>query len=221
MKIRHMMAALTAFLILCAPGAAHAYTETLPISPRAQQTPVWCWAASIEMVFTHYGVPNLNPAGNMQCGIVATLHPQCAYNCASCIVSGGTTANMAMSMQQYRVWVHQAGMYFPDIAFDLSGRLSFSDIADSIDQGNPMIAGISPSGMGQFYPPTMSEHAVVIIGYDDEMESVIVNDPYPYPYGADPYGRSGGRMLQPGRYEVRYREFVQILGYKDTIVFFS
>jgi uncharacterized protein YvpB len=128
---------------------------------------------------------------------------------------------MVRSIQTYRLWVNQAGYYFPDVDYSLSGRLSFGDITENIDDGNPMIAGISPSGMGRFYPPTMSEHAIVIVGYDDEAGTVIVNDPYPYPPGADHYTRTGGRMLRRGQYEISYPAFVQVLGYKDTIEFWG
>lgn len=200
-------------------GPASAQRASLPIMPVAQQTPVWCWAASIEMVFRHYGAPNLNPAGNMQCAVVATLHPACAADCTSCIVSGGSTANMVMSMNAYRQAASAYGFFFPPVGYFLAGRMDFSSIADRVDRGHPLIAGISPSGMGGLYPPTMSEHAVVVVGYDGVLGSVIVNDPYPYPPGFDPYSRAGGRRLTGGQYEIAYAAFAGGLGYKDTIVF--
>jgi len=217
-----MKAALAALTLLASalfPAVASAQRETLSVAPVAQQTPVWCWAATIEMAFRHYGAPNLNPYGNMQCAVVATLHPQCAANCGTCIVSGGTTANMVMSINAYRQFAYNAGAGFPNFSYYLAGRLGFYDIVDSIDADDPLIAGISPSGMGGRYPPTMSEHAVIIVGYDEGNASVIVNDPYPYPPGFDPYIRFGGMQLQPGRYEISYTAFTQGLGYKDTIIF--
>lgn len=63
----------------------------LPIAPIAQQTEVWCWAASAEMILRYYNEPNLNPAGNYQCGVVGGYyyllggpsHP-CVSNCFLC-----------------------------------------------------------------------------------------------------------------------------------------
>jgi len=50
-----------------AAGSASAPTpsaaKTLAIAPIAQQSPVWCWAASAQMVFTYYGLPSLSNGG--------------------------------------------------------------------------------------------------------------------------------------------------------------
>jgi hypothetical protein len=54
----------------------------LDISPTFQQTPVWCWAASAEMVLTYYDIPDLNPVGDFQCAIAALVSPACVNNCA-------------------------------------------------------------------------------------------------------------------------------------------
>ena len=36
------------------PGADLTGSRTLPIAPSFQQTQVWCWATSAEMVFRYY-----------------------------------------------------------------------------------------------------------------------------------------------------------------------
>lgn len=36
-------------------GICRAYISTRPVPPRVQQTPVWCWAASMSMIFAYYG----------------------------------------------------------------------------------------------------------------------------------------------------------------------
>jgi hypothetical protein len=40
----------------------------LNMAPVFQPTPVWCWLASTETSLKHYGVPDLNPGGDDQCG---------------------------------------------------------------------------------------------------------------------------------------------------------
>jgi hypothetical protein len=43
-----------------------------------------------EMVFTYYQVPNLNPHGFYQCGIIGTLLPAlCGLDCTRCGAIGG------------------------------------------------------------------------------------------------------------------------------------
>jgi len=203
--------------VVIASPPAHAYRAVLGVTPIAQQTPVWCWAATIEMVFRFHGAPNLNPGGNMQCAIVATRHPACAANCFNCVVSAGATANMVGAMQIYRNFARQAGRPFPQLQFSMGGRQSFAAIARSIDSSDPIIAGISPNAGGRIYPPGMSEHAIVLIGYDDSRMTIILNDPMPYPPHFNPYARIGARQLMPGRYEVPYAQLVQTLRYRDTI----
>jgi hypothetical protein len=48
-----------------------AAARQLNIAPVLQETPVWCWLASMEMALKHYNVPNLSPGGSYQCGLVA------------------------------------------------------------------------------------------------------------------------------------------------------
>src|SRR4051812_12844522 len=68
------------------PGSAQ-----LNMAPIAQQTQQWCWAASAEMILRYYQLPNLNPGGDYQCGVVGTYyylvsgpsHP-CVANCFLC-----------------------------------------------------------------------------------------------------------------------------------------
>ena len=45
----------------CQFGVCRAYISQKPVTPIQQQTPVWCWAASLSMLFGYYGHP-LNQA---------------------------------------------------------------------------------------------------------------------------------------------------------------
>ena len=103
-----------------------------------------------------------------------------------------------------------------------AGRLSPSEIVDEIDEGDPVVAGISPSGMGVFYPPGMSEHVVLVVGYYRSSSGfrVLINDPMPYAHmGHNPYLAAGAARTQPGQYLIDYGSFVHHLGYKDSIYF--
>src|SRR5688572_21326030 len=65
---------------------------SLGIAPVTQQTEVWCWAATVEMVLRHYDIPNVNEGEDFQCGIVAVYalitygagHP-CTSDCRQCL----------------------------------------------------------------------------------------------------------------------------------------
>ena len=71
-------------------------------------------------------------------------------------------------------------------------------VKSEIDNGRPIIAGISPgSGM---MPPGLAQHAVLIVGYDDVGAILIVNDPFPYQAAGmiPPYVQVGGAQILPG-----------------------
>jgi hypothetical protein len=200
------------------PGNA----KDLGIQPIAQQAPEWCWAAASEMVLSYYEVPNINPGGNYQCGIVGAQGGMCSMNCGMCLNGGGTTHRVAAVMQFYvRATSIVAGFDANDLRIRTTGILSPQRIIDTIENDDPIIAGISPNSIP--YPPGlgMSQHAVVIVGYEGDRNSldVIVNDPYPYPFSTAPYLQVGGQMLQPGQYQVPYRRFVSMLHYGNSITF--
>jgi hypothetical protein len=67
----------------------------------------------------------------------------------------------------------------------------------------------------------LSQHAVVIVGYSGGPANleVLVNDPYPYAPGFEPYSRVGGRIVRSGQYRVPYANFVNLLRYGNSIVF--
>lgn len=203
---------------------SHAGSNRLSIYPVAQQTPVWCWAAVSEMVLRHYRFPNLSPVGNYQCGIVGSLGGHCTMNCGLCVTAIGSAFQMSEVIANYQVLSdyyvtgHRGRHFF----VSTSGRLSQTEIADEVDEGDPIVAGISPSGMGNFYPAGMSEHVALIVGYRELPQGfmMLVNDPMPYGVmGRDPYLGAGAMAAGPGQYWVEYRAFVHLLGYKDSIYF--
>lgn len=205
-----------------AQTVAEAASQRLDIPPVVQQTPVWCWAAAGEMALRHLNIPSLNPVGNYQCGIVATLGGNCWNDCSRCITPIGSTFNLARVLNSYQSILRQNGYQGRLFQTSPNRRLSFSELINEIEAGRPVLAGISPSGMGKYYPHGMSEHVVVVIGYQNNgpVGQVLVNDPMPYgKFGFDPYLWIGADRVQGGRYRISYDQFVNLLGYKDSIVF--
>jgi hypothetical protein len=205
-----------------APSPA-ASSQTLSITPIAQQTELWCWAASAEMIFRHYGLPNLNPSGNYQCGIVAVYFgpaSPCWFNCFQCVTGGGLMSQIKVLIDGYGTAARQLGLQSRVLSSSLLfAPLSFNETAEQIDAGQPILAGISPQGYAY---PNVSEHAVVIVGYQSNTagQRLIINDPFPYaafPTSPNPYFAAGGTALQPGRYSIPYATFVSTMNWANSI----
>jgi hypothetical protein len=193
-----------------------------------QETAVWCWAAVAEMVFRHYGQPNLSPVGDYQCGVVGAtaalgiLPSSCAGNCALCITTLGTPAQYVRLLEEY-----------PTLARTLSGAatraisvqftnapIAFGRVQAAIDAGHPVVTGITPAGIPSVFGPA---HVALVIGYrfGPGGQRLIVNDPYPYgvgplgPYG-DPYLVRGAVWVGRGQYDMEYSAYVSGLAWTQT-----
>jgi hypothetical protein len=203
--------------------------EMLSIPPVFQETPVWCWLAVGEMVHRYYGLPTLNPAGDFQCGLVATLagpNSPCWTNCGNCIGSAGNYGPVnqvvADMVRRYPEVLRNMNRYDgPTLTVQWRySALSDNEITNEIDAERPVIAGISPSG----YPQNVqSEHVALVIGYEatDEGMNVIVNDPFPFnrpPFNqrTNPYTAQGGQSLGNGRYSIAAARFRQGLVWRET-----
>jgi hypothetical protein len=113
--------------------------------------------------------------------------------------------------------LHQAGRYDSTIAANhYYSRFSKAEIVEEIDDGNPVVAGISPSGYHR--PGTTAEHVALIVGYRDEGDVLIVNDPFPF--GAigmsDPYLAAGAYAIYDQQYEIDYHDFYQQLQWTES-----
>lgn len=196
--------------------------DHLFIQPVIQQTQVWCWAAVSEMVLDHYNYGSVDPGGNFQCGVVAMLGGWCDWNCANCVTGIGSLHNLALVLRGYQRAARHDGVNGDSFKPSMTGHLSPQQIAKEIEDGDPIIAGISPSGMGKFYPPSFGEHVALIVGYEKSRHAfyVVVNDPFPYGYVRyDPYLQVGAQMREPGQYLIDYETFRFRLGYRDSIYF--
>lgn len=211
--------------LLAIPAPARA-DEQLSVDPVIQQTPVWCWAAVSEMVLGYYGVENASPVGNFQCAIVGAAGAmsgakQCYFNCGMCIVSAESAGNLIRWLEGYSEIASQfLNRQLNDVdASYRSHEISWEDLITQIEGGNPVIAGISPGV--RISMRGGSQHVALIIGYEDDGQLLIVNDPFPFPLmpgWTDPYVAAGGQMLQLGQYRVPYANFVQSLNWRESIL---
>ena len=184
---------------------------------------MWCYAASTQMIFVYYDLPPVNP-GDYQCGIVGMFneysYPACFVSCQLCAdVGGGSMDAIQQLVDQYGVIASENGFPSPVLtSTEVYSPLSIQQVETEILAGRPILAGISP---GQFPLPDVSQHAVVIVGYDTSGSTplLIVNDPFPYmaAFQQDPYTPAGGTLLQPGRYSISLDAFVQQLSWANTL----
>ena len=201
---------------------------SLSIDPVIQQTEVWCWAATVEMVLRHYGVPNLNEGADYQCGIVAVYalirygggHP-CTEDCRACLEPIDGMPEVERLVEEYGHVARGAGLSSPVLrSTSVPRRLTLAELMTDIAADRPVIAAVSTNG-GSF--PDANDHVVVIVGYDTSVEgtTIIVNDPYPYDRFAspaqNPYVLAGGRAMQSGQYEIGLQDFVDRFGWAGSL----
>lgn len=210
---------------MLALSLSHAEARQLAIPPVFQQTPVWCWVAVSEMSLKHYGLPNLDSRGNYQCGIVGTLGGPCAANCFNCVFPAGMMQNLATAMSNYpaRALAVLRRQVRAVVASNMPTYLIPPLIHEEIDQGHPVIAGISPGnapGSTFRYPPGISQHVALIVGIEGDGPDAMltVNDPYPFAPHEDPYLRAGAVRTTAGQYRISARLFAVNLNWTNTII---
>lgn len=195
------------------------HPTSIIIPPIQQETEEWCWLAVGQMIFTYYGLPTVNGAGDYQCGIVGAVGysmngacDECNINCGNCVRPAGSS-----EMVSYMLTV------YPKIAcrdlFTSNKTLNNSFVANYLSPGflinelnnyRPVIAGINPGS--QFVLPGNSQHVSLIKGYYYDINNnliLIVNDPYPYwTKGVDVYASNGGINNGDLSYQIAYTNFV-------------
>jgi hypothetical protein len=165
-KVRSRLLLLAAASASLIPFPGHAERTELNTPVVTQQTPVWCWAATASMALRLLGFPDINPARNYQCGVVAAAFRKCEDDCTKCVTSLGSMTKLVAVLDRYKRLSLERG--------SASGRLSpnyvsyprWHRIKRSLDFSYPVIAGISPDGKPAH--PAESEHTVLITGYDDD-----------------------------------------------------
>jgi hypothetical protein len=176
----------------------------LPIEPVVQRTRVWCWLAIGEMVFRHFEIPNLDVAGDFQCGIIGMIsgeRSRCARNCYGCERGSGSNAGVVAMLADYA-----------RLAGDRTVRYREGSVAsplavmESIDAGRPIIAGTSAS---RRRGTRDVEHVALIVGYEVAGDGLhlVVNDPFPYAQAENPFLAHGGVELRERQYRIPYERF--------------
>jgi hypothetical protein len=179
-----------------------AVATILPITPVVQQQSMWCWAASLEMIFRYYGAPPLS-AGGYQCGLAALRAgptSPCFADCRLCgNLGGGTLFDIATMLMQYGTVARQLGVSSPNLtASPVARSLTAAEVLSEVRRGRPVVVGINSVA------PGIAMHAAVLVGAAllDGVTYVYINDPWPYSNAgtANPYLPAGGRERQPGQY---------------------
>ena len=212
------------FLVLLAPVNLTVAAEVkLHVPPVFQERPSWCWAAVGEMVFKYYDVPAAHRT-DYQCGIVQArnLCKEIA-NCVQCDLSAGDDATMVHMLEQYPATA-TLGSTAKDIALTAqskSGSLSEAEVKKELDEGRPIIVGISPPG---FKVDGTPQHMALIVGYDDRSGDLMltVNDPFPYEdmrflWIGNAYLSARASGGSDGEYELEYEAFRLRLKWTQTI----
>jgi len=212
------------FLALLIPATPSMAAEVqLHIPPVFQERPSWCWAAVGEMVFKYYYVPVAHRT-DYQCGIVQARN-LCAGtpNCLPCELPAGDEATMVNMLEQYPVMATE-GKATGEIALAVqskSGLLSETEVKNELDEGRPIVVGLSPTG---FKVDGIPQHMALIVGYDDSTGDLMltVNDPFPFEddrfmWIGTPYPSTRALETSDGQYEIRYKAFRAKLKWTTTI----
>jgi hypothetical protein len=222
------------------PTGPTAAMTTLPIKPVLQATAEWCWLATGQMVFSYYNIPPNNPPNMLpsdpnyyQCGEArfqnavrvpgasgpAAFTGRCWLDCNACGTQGAGNLqgliNMVVEYPQF-MSVVTGGNYHLQQKSSLT-PLPANTVKAEIDARRPIIAGIS-AGEGM-QPPGIAQHAVLIIGYADGGNTVIINDPWPYQAVGQvaPYLQFGGTQLQLGQYAVSYSALTGPINWRNAV----
>jgi hypothetical protein len=224
--VRNRMAAFGVglFLVLLAPlNLTMAAEVKLHIPPLFQERPSWCWAAVGEMVFKYYYVPAAHRT-DYQCGIVQGRNLcKGIPNCVPCDLSAGDEATMVNMLEQYPLMATLGGTT-GDIALTAqskSGSLSEAEVKKELDEGRPIIVGLSPTGYKVDGSP---QHMALIVGYDDSSDDLVltVNDPFPYEdmiflWIGNAYLSARASGGSAGEYMIDYEAFRLRLKWTQTI----
>ena len=128
--------------------------KILTVQAARQQTQVWCWAASIEMVANYFGT------AIGQCQTV-TLGYNNYYDCCAypsyCLTTAGE--------QDIITILSRLGIS----SYYVPGALAWGDVVNEINNSRPII---------MTYRNSFSGHVVVIYGYDSLNRILYIHDPY-------------------------------------------
>lgn len=211
------------FVLLVPINLAMATEVTLHIPPMFQERPSWCWATVGEMVFKYYDIPAIHRT-DYQCGIVQSRNLcRGIPNCVDCNISNVDEVAVVNMLEQYSALATH-GRKAGDSALTVElkdGSLSEAEVKKEIDEGRPIIVGLSPRG---FKVDGIRQHMALIVGYDTSSGDLMltVNDPFPFEdmvflWIGSPYVNARALEEGDGRYEVGYDAFRSKLKWTQTL----
>jgi len=175
------------------------------------------------MVFKYYDIPAMHRT-DYQCGIVQG-RKLCSGipDCVDCDLSSVDEAAVVNMLEQYPGLATQGGKA-REIALTVQlkdGSLSEEEVKREIDEGRPIIVGLSPRG---FKVDGIRQHMALIVGYDTNSGDLMltVNDPFPFEdmlflWIGSPYVTAKASEEGDGRYEVGYEAFRSKLKWTKTL----
>jgi alkylhydroperoxidase family enzyme len=196
-------------------------SETLSILPVYQRTHVWCWAAVSEMIFRHYGLPNIDERDDYQCSIVKSVVKasggQCASDCGNCVFPAVTMADLENNIHLYSLAVtNETHSRTRVMSVAMVNRLEPQYVAEQIRAGRPIVAAISAGA------PFYYRHVALVIGIEGSgpNANLIVNDPFPFREAGrrDPYIAVGAKKVRPGQYSIQFQLFVERFKWTNSIL---
>ena len=129
-------------------------------------------------------------------------------NCAGCELSSVDEASVVNLLEQYPALATEAEKA-KNIALTVQvkdGILSEEEVKQELDEGRPIIVGLSPRG---FKVDGIRQHMALIVGYDTSSGDLMltVNDPFPFEdmiflWIGSPYVNARASEEAEGQYEV-------------------
>jgi hypothetical protein len=144
-------------------------------------------------------------------------------NCVECDFPASEESTVLTMLEQYPL-AAALGKTAGDIRLTVqlkNGTLSEAEVKNELDQGRPIIVGISPPG---FKVDGVPQHMALIVGYDDNSGDLMltVNDPFPYEdmqflWIGNAYLSARASGESAGEYEIGYEKFGLRLKWTQTI----
>lgn len=201
------------------PSCYSSSTNVLDIPPVPQEMNSWCWAAVAEMILKYYDFVLQSNSKSVQCRLAERrfheLYPfQRVPLCGLLNIQIGAIDNERIFLDRYVNDYSNTNNTPAPFSPSLHGTaLDISTVTAKINNNSPILAGISFEPR----PPHTPQHAVLLVGYEPGCR-VIINDPFPYEPGKNPYLRLGGFQRAPYQYSINYYVFRYALHWLSSIL---
>lgn len=210
--MRNTLYVMALMFALCGASEARAADKTLDnIEPVGQETDVWCWLAVSEMVLKSFEIKNMG--SDYQCEIFKSLEGSCPREPAQSL------SRLTSAVERYSRKANKSDSDSPIIIGRESFSLSKQSVMQQIDRGIPIVATITPVGKVGLLAHPM--HVALIVGYEDDGDYLIVNDPFDFTgkLGSNPYAAFGTQLDDRGQYRIDFKTFNRDFDWKESVTF--